>query len=122
MFESGKRPGGPALSKREGACLFEYTPSVLQLDAALLAWLEQLGLGPALHLATPYASRRWVLHRGTYQPWLESPLNWLLSRRVDRSSKRRRLVESLSLLRPGAVQPGGKRGGVCARAFGRLVQ
>lgn len=107
VFESGKRPGGPALSKREGACLFEYTPSVLQLDAALLAWLEQLGLGPALHPATPYASRRWVLHQGTYQPWLESPLNWLLSRRVDRSSKRRRLVESLSLLRPGAVQPGG---------------
>lgn len=107
VFESGKRPGGPALSKREGACLFEYTPSVLQLDAALLAWLEQLGLGPALHPATPYASRRWVLHQGAYQPWLESPLNWLLSRRVDRSSKRRRLVESLSLLRPGAVQPGG---------------
>ena len=55
VFESGKRPGGPALSKREGACLFEYTPSVLQLDAALLAWLEQLGLAaaggyPGVHL------------------------------------------------------------------------
>lgn len=107
VFEAGNRPGGQALGRRDGPRLYEYTDSVLALDDSLLGWIDTLGLGPALHPASPHASRRWVLHQGAYQPWLDSPLNGLLSRRLDGPGKRQRLLASLGLLRPGAVAPAG---------------
>ena len=99
VFEAGSRPGGPALGWRDGPRLFEYTPSLLELDAPLLAWIASLGLGPALHPALPVARRQLVLRQGRYMPLMDTPLAFMLSRRVDRESKHSVLRQSLGLLR-----------------------
>ena len=79
LFDRGREPGGLMQSRRDGPYLIERGPNSLLGDAALLAWLDQLGLTSDIRFAKPVSKARYIYRNGAYRKLPSGPLSMLFS-------------------------------------------
>jgi oxygen-dependent protoporphyrinogen oxidase len=79
IWEADAEPGGYMKSRREGtgAYLRELGPNSLLGDAALLQWLNELGLTPELVFSNDVSKARYIFRDGQYRQLPSGPLSLL---------------------------------------------
>lgn len=85
LWEAAAKPGGYIQSRREvskasadsagGYYLRELGPNSLLGDAALLGWIDELGLTPDLSFSKPISKARYIFRNGRYQKLPSGPLS-----------------------------------------------
>ncbi|GAB3895613.1 protoporphyrinogen oxidase [Larkinella knui] len=79
LFDRSDEPGGLMQSRREGDYLIELGPNSLLGDAALLTWLDQLGLTPEIRFARAVSKARYIFRNGAYRKLPTGPLSLLVT-------------------------------------------
>ena len=87
LWEADAQPGGYIQSRKEvintpggsekGYYLRELGPNSLLGDAALLLWIDELGLTPSLSFSKPVGKARYIFRNGRYQKLPSGPLSLL---------------------------------------------
>lgn len=96
VLEKNDAPGGVIQTRREDGYLVEAGPNTMLLnDAALLRFLEEIGLGPELLEAAPAARNRYLVRNGVPVPVPMSPAQFVKSPLLSGGAKLRLLAEPL---------------------------
>jgi len=94
VLERSERPGGVIRSIREEGFLVEGGPNMLSVDEpALLDFLDEIGLGSEVVVASPQAQRRFIVRRGRLVPVPTSVSSFLRTPLLSAVGKLRLLAE-----------------------------